>query len=173
LAAQDVGAAWVIFAKAPTGTFTEAPSGPHPAESDGMFAVVAPIAHVASVVTESVKLPLLQEPPTPEHEHEQVGVPSPFITRRSVAVVPFGQVDCENAVKSTGVQPAATAWQVQPGFGPPSPVVPSVVAIASVAASVAASELSKLRSGSELHATTTADAASTTRGRLRRSTAGA
>jgi hypothetical protein len=167
-AAQDVGAAWVIFAKAPTGTVTDAPSGPHAGESEGMFDVVAAIPHVASVVTESVKLPFAHEPPTPEQEHEQLGVPSPLITRRSVAVVPFGHVDCENDVKSTGVQPAATAWHVQPVFIPPSPVAPSIAA-----ASVAASGPSKLRSGSELHATTTADATSANSGKLRRGTDGA
>ena len=51
--------------------------------STGMLTVVAPTPHVASPVSVSVKLPLPHEPPTSEHEQEQLGVPSPLTTRRS------------------------------------------------------------------------------------------
>jgi hypothetical protein len=147
VAAQDAGATWVTFAKAPAGTASDAESALHAPTSEPMLAVDPPTAHVASLVTASVKLPLEHEPPTPEHVHEQVGVPSPLTCRSSVVVVPVGQLDCDEVEKSTGVHPSATAVQLQ--LPPPSPAVPSVPP-----SPVAASGSSKLRSGSELHPAT-------------------
>jgi hypothetical protein len=164
LAVHEVGATWETFANATAGTVIEFPSGVHDAASEGMLTVVGVTPHVASPLRVSVKLPFAQEPPPPEHEQEQLGVPSPLITRRSVATVSEGHVCCEDDVKSTAVQPAGTFWQEQPVVPPPSPVEPSPV--------VAASGPPKVRSGSELHATSV-NAASAIRGRFRPGTAGA
>jgi hypothetical protein len=135
-------------------TLMELPSGVHAAVSEGRLAVVGVTPQVASPVTVSVKLPLAHEPPTPEHEHEQLAVPSPLTTRRSVLIVSFGQVDWDDVLKSTGAQPSGTAWHAHPGLFPPSPAEPSPAEPSLAASVVAASGASKERSGSELQAPT-------------------
>lgn len=106
---HDVGPVRATFANALAGTLIGLASAEQLLVSTGMLPVVAPTPHVASPVRVSVKLPLPHEPPTSVHEHEQLGVPSPLTTRRSVLFVPSGQERRDESAKITGVQPAGTA----------------------------------------------------------------
>ncbi len=103
---HDVGTGATIFAKAPAGTLTAVPRGAHEATSTGTLAFVGKTPHVASMLSESAKVPVLQPPPTSEHVHVHVGVPSPPMTRRSLAVSEAGQLGRDVGAKFTGVQPA-------------------------------------------------------------------
>ena len=85
------------------------PRAVHAPTSTGMLAFVGVTPHVASEVTERAKLPVVQPPPTPIQVQVQLAVPSPPMTRRSLAVSKAGQLGRDVAAKFTGVQPAGGA----------------------------------------------------------------
>lgn len=107
-AVQVVGEGRTAFAKAPFGTMIGLPSAVHALTSTGIRAVAGATPQVASVVSVRVKSSVPQPPLASPHVHEQVGVPSPFASRRSFGVAEAGHGGRDAAATLTGVQPAGT-----------------------------------------------------------------
>ena len=76
----------------------------HAASLTGMLAFFGATPHVASALTERLKLPVVHLPPAPAQVQEQLGVPSPCDTHM-IAVSPAGQLGRDVAAKFTGSSP--------------------------------------------------------------------